>query len=77
MFLIEYLYYFRNEKLQITLWGTLAKEFDEETIRSMIDPIIIALVSLSAKQYMGKSIFSYIKKNYIYIINLFNILTYY
>ena len=45
--------YFRRDKLQITLWSELAKNFDENAIRTMPKPVAIALVALSIKQFRG------------------------
>ena len=62
--------------MQITLWDTIAEEFEEDRVKTMIEPIVIALVSVSVKQYLGNFILSHLKYIYIYIINLNNISTY-
>ena len=33
--------------------GTIAEEFEEDRIKTMTEPIVIALVSVSVKQYLG------------------------
>ena len=52
--------------MQITLWDTIAEEFEEDRVKTMIEPIVIALVSVSVKQYLGNFILSHLI--YIYIL---------
>ena len=48
-FHIYYVVYFRHDKLQITMWSELAENFDEDVVRSMAEPIVIAFIGLSVK----------------------------
>ena len=53
---------FRNEKKQIALWSTLAEDFEEGKLKSMTELVIIAVVSLMVKQYLGIFVFILITK---------------
>ena len=65
--------YLKHEKLKITLWNELAENFDEDAITSMSEPIVIAFVALSVKQYRGNSLLLYYEKyKYIYKYYAFN-----
>ena len=48
--------------MQITLWGELAKKFDENNVRSMTEPVVIAFGALSAKQFQGNLLLLYYQK---------------
>ena len=39
--------------LKRTLWSELAEKFDENVVRTMPEPVVIALVALSVKQFRG------------------------
>ena len=39
--------------MQVTLWGTIVEEFEEDRIKTMIEPIVIALVFVLVKQCLG------------------------
>ncbi|GMN34297.1 hypothetical protein TIFTF001_042023, partial [Ficus carica] len=43
----------REESLNITLWGEIGENFDENAVQSMSEPIIIAFTAMAAKQYLG------------------------
>ena len=43
-----------EEQLDITLWESLASQFDENAVKSLDDPVIIVFASMMIKQYMGK-----------------------
>ena len=60
--------------MQVTLWDTIAEEFEEDRIKTMTEPIVIALVYVSVKQYLGNLFLSH--SIYIYTLNLNNILIY-
>ena len=53
----------REETLNVTLWGEVAENFDENTIQAMPEPVVIAFSAMAAKQYMGKYIYNNKKKN--------------
>ena len=71
MIIFSYIYFiicFRRDKLQITLWSKLTEKFDENVVRAMAEPIAIALVALSIKQYRGNLFLLYYQEyKYIYI----------
>ena len=54
--------HFRHNKLQATLWSEITENFDEDAVKSMLEPIFIAFVGLSVKQYQGNLLLLYYEK---------------
>ncbi|GMN55360.1 hypothetical protein TIFTF001_024482 [Ficus carica] len=43
----------RDESLNITLWGEISQNFDENAVQRMSEPVVIAFTAMAAKQYLG------------------------
>ena len=57
------------------LLNELAENFDEDAIKSMLEPIVIAFVALSVKQYRGNLLLLHYKKIQIYTYIILSINT--
>jgi len=56
---------YRNEQLQVTLWGHKADQFDENVVKSMKGPVVAVFAAMLVKQYLGIFLTTY-KNNNIY-----------
>ncbi|GMN27604.1 hypothetical protein TIFTF001_041055 [Ficus carica] len=43
----------REETLNVTLWGEIGDNIDENSLQTMPEPVVIAFSAMAAKQYMG------------------------
>lgn len=46
--------FYRSDNLQVTLWGTLAHEFDQEIDKSTTETTVTVFAAMLVKQYLGK-----------------------
>ena len=70
-FTILFFNFCKSEKLQVTLWGAIAEKFDEEILKSISEPVIITLATMSVKQFFDNLLKSYYQ-NHAYIYILYN-----
>jgi len=44
---------FRGEELRITLWGDIARSFDEASLEKQDSPVIVAFTSFRVYEFRG------------------------
>ena len=53
-----FILFHKEEMLNVTLWGEIGENFDENTIQTMHESVVVAFSAMTAKQYMSKYIYN-------------------